>query len=397
MNKISHLSKAIRISGSVLLAFLLLFAAPLRAQQAEQPEISISLVTFAPGEVYWQRYGHNALLVRERRQVPWLYNYGMFDFRQKNFFLNFARGQMNYQLAAQPLDDALRPYLQEGRWVREQVLNFSDGEARSIKAYLESNAQPQNAEYRYNYFTDNCSTRVRDALDRALDGGLRRTLEAQSSGLTWRFEALRHMAPAPFLALGVDALLGPRTDVVMNRWEQSFLPVSLMDAVARHTRADGQPLLRETREIPAPNSPKVPASPPHPRIPLFLVGLLLAGLLATLPRPAYRALAVPVCLLMGGGGLVLLLGAQFTDHWVMQDNRNILLFNPLGLVLLPLLFLRVPLRAAALLATLILLCTVAVVVLGLWQSAQPQLHWLLFWLPVQLALGYRMTRHEESA
>jgi hypothetical protein len=83
-----------RICLLALLALLALWGGWVQAQPAPQ----VSLLTFSPGDIYWQRFGHNALIVRDGLGAPRLYNYGTFDFQQKNFFLNFARGRMQYRL-----------------------------------------------------------------------------------------------------------------------------------------------------------------------------------------------------------------------------------------------------------------------------------------------------------
>ena len=138
-------------------------AAPVHAQAPPQ----VSLLTFAPGEIYWQRFGHNALLVREDGVAPQVYNYGIFDFAQENFFLNFARGRMLYRLDVAPLDWTLRQYAAERRWAIEQRLALDDDQARALADFLAWNARPEHADYRYDYFLANCSTKARDAIHRA--------------------------------------------------------------------------------------------------------------------------------------------------------------------------------------------------------------------------------------
>ena len=135
----------------------------------------ISVLTFSPGEIYWQRFGHNALLVREQGRAV-VYNYGIFDFQQEDFLLNFARGRMQYLLAQEPFAQTLALYRHEGRAVVEQQLDLTPEQAIALRDFLVINALPENAEYRYDYFLSNCSTKLRDAIDLALDGQLRAQL-----------------------------------------------------------------------------------------------------------------------------------------------------------------------------------------------------------------------------
>ena len=213
-----------------------LFTPTAQAQLEEPPQVS--LLTFAPGEVYWQRFAHNALLLRAASGQAAVFNYGIFDFRQKNFFLNFARGRMLYRLDVDSLDRTLRLYAAEGRWIYEQRLDMSVEQRRELAAYLAANLKPENVEYRYDYFADNCSTRVRDALDTVLGGQLREQLEPQPTAVTYRSEVLRLMAPEPPLMIGMDLGLGPRVDRPIDLWQRSFLPLTLMEAV-RGVRVEG--------------------------------------------------------------------------------------------------------------------------------------------------------------
>lgn len=147
----------------------------------------VALVTFGPGRVYWERFGHNAIIVDDpsaRTRIA--YNYGVFDFEEKHFLLNFALGHMHYSLDAEPLDEELAPYVQEGRSVTVQILNLSRTQARQLATFLAWNAQPQNAGYRYDYLVNNCSTRVRDALNRVLGGALERQLARRPAPHTYR-------------------------------------------------------------------------------------------------------------------------------------------------------------------------------------------------------------------
>jgi hypothetical protein len=125
---------------------------------------------------------------------------------------------MRYQLAALPFEQDLLQYRAEGRGVDVQWLDLSDAQANELAAALAENAKPENAHYAYQYFDDNCSTRVRDSLDRVLDGGLRRQIEGRSHGSTYRSEAVRLASPAWWMWLGFDVGLGPSSDKPLPVW-----------------------------------------------------------------------------------------------------------------------------------------------------------------------------------
>lgn len=306
------------------------------------PAPRIGLVTMSPGIEYWSRFGHNAILVDEGARRT-LYNFGYFDFGQEDFLLRFLRGRMLYQLVALPLELDLRGYAADGRGVRLQWLAIEPDAARALAASLAWNARPENAEYRYDYFTANCSTKVRDALDAALDGALRRELSGRSHGYTFRDEARRLAAPLPWLYLGIHLGLGPFVDKPTSLWEEAFVPERLREAVAGLRTPDGGPLVTAEVELLPQRLPLPGLAPPDWRAWFLGSGLMLAGaLLFAAHRSAPRALrhfgaaaAAVLWLACGlvGCGLVALW--VLTDHVAAWGNENALLFNPLCLALLP--------------------------------------------------------------
>jgi hypothetical protein len=326
-------------------------AAPAGAQDltatndgAAAPDISI--LTFGPGQLYWERFGHNAILVRQGDDAV-AYNYGIFDFTEENFFLNFARGHMTYRMGADSLYSDLRLYEYEGRWVIRQHLDLTAPQRIALRDFLEWNARPENTHYRYDYFTSNCSTRVRDALDRALGGALRPQLERRMSTATYRSDAVRLISPDLWWALGMDSALGPSADHTMNLWQQSFVPMALMAALrdVRITDADGREhlLVDDERQLRAARLPDPPAAAPDWRVPFGAGSVLLAIALLFLSYPrrsraahiVFSILAGSIALACGVGGLILAAIWGVTDHWAGWRNENLLLFDPLCLLLVP--------------------------------------------------------------
>lgn len=394
--------------GGLLLALLTMLpiasrAQPLELIDGELPRVS--LLTFAPGEIYWQRFGHNALLLRARDGRAAVYNYGIFDFHQKNFFLNFARGKMLYRLDADSLYRTLELYAAEDRSVYEQQLDLSLPQRRDMAAFLAHNLRPENVEYRYDYLASNCSTRVRDALDSVLGGGLRRSLQAQVGRDTYRSEVTRLMSPDALLATGMDLALGAGTDRPLNGWDRSFIPEELMRAV-RGVRIveDGieRPLVKAEGWL---YRGEREASPPSPLMlwPFLLAtGLLLAGVIIASSRKRELAAAriglavigTTVSLLGGVLGLVMLAGWLLTDHWGMWNNQNLLLANPALLFLVGfwLRSWRLSWKPGALgvllLAVLALMAATALLIKLLpGIDGQSNLAWIGLLLPVQVALA----------
>jgi hypothetical protein len=299
----------------------------------------IGVLTMQPGEVFFERFGHNAIVVdRGDGSEPTSYNFGYFDPGEPDFVPRFIAGTMRYRLVALPLGDDLAQYRASGRGVSVQWLDLDATEAGALAAMLEVNARPENAVYDYRYFTDNCSTRVRDALDAATGGLLKRPLTASSQGNTYRFEAVRLALPDAWMGIGFHLGLSARADRPLSRWDEAFIPMRLADSLRTIERADGRPLVQSEAELLPHRLPAPPAEMPQWRIEAGLLGLALAFGLLWLGRRAPRAVAGIAALFWLGAGLAgstlafLWLGSGHDFAW---GNENLLLLPPIALLLLP--------------------------------------------------------------
>jgi hypothetical protein len=319
------------------------------APAADGSNLDVALITFGPGTEVWESFGHYAIQIHDRTTgKTLLYNYGIFDFDQKNFFLNFARGRMMYRAAADDAAEELPIYREEGRWIVEQDLNLEPAQRAKLAAFLEWNVRPENAEYRYDYFTANCSTRVRDALDMAVGGAIRQQTMSPSRGFTYRMEALRLMRPETLLTVGMDAGLGPFADRHLSYWDEGFVPMELMRHLREIHRVDSVtkqtvPLVAREVRLADARIPDPLEAPPDWFWRALIAGVAIAFALLGLARAHSRAGARAVfgtiasvsAIVLGIGGLVLLALWFLTDHVAAWRNENILLFDPLCFLLLP--------------------------------------------------------------
>lgn len=390
-----------------LFVLLMLVIAPAHASVANAPgaNLEVALITYGPGDVYWERFGHDALELRDTVSGEAVnFNYGVFDFNEKNFFLNFARGRMHYLMDAEYTGEEESYYAQVGRSITRQRLAFTPEQAAALRDFLLWNLRPENAGYNYDYYADNCTTRVRDALDKALGGVIKTHLTAQAGAMTYRQQTDRLMSAQPWLMLLLDLGLGPYADQPLNAWQESFLPYELQDNLRGIRVPDGhdntQPLVQDEQLLSPDHTANPPAQAPDLRLPLGAAGLILAIVLILAARrwPTIHAVLVTVWLLTAGlVGLLLLALWTLTSHHAAWTNANLLLFSPLALLLL-----RAPWRmrrgiASARFANIVLvlqlLAALTAVLLhllpGTMQQNQP---WILFALPVWLALAYTM-RH----
>ena len=308
---------------------------------------------------------------------------------------------MEYALVALPLQQDLLLYRDEGRGVNLQWLNVTPAQVEAIAAALEENAKPENARYRYDYFTANCSTRVRDVLDRGLGGLLKPQLVASSHGNSFRSEAVRLVRPAFWMWLGFDLGLGPHADRTMTRWDEAYVPMRLADSLRRsRTRAGGPLVLSEEILLPHRIAPE-PAEAPRRWWPLALAGLAIATAIAGVGRrrPHWVArAAIPFWLFCGVVGCLSLYIWGFTAHWAGWRNENILLLSPLCLLLLPagvaIARGRHPGPWFAHVLIAIATCAVAALVLK-WMPLLPQDNqpWIALLLPIHVALAWVFHRN----
>uniref|UniRef100_UPI003F7ED987 lipoprotein N-acyltransferase Lnb domain-containing protein n=1 Tax=Xanthomonas sp. 0924 TaxID=2835534 RepID=UPI003F7ED987 len=401
-----------RCAAACLLLLLAWLVAPAAMAQATgqalaQPNVQaprVGVVTMQPGEVFFERFGHDAIVVVDPvTGQATSYNFGFFDPGEPDFVPRFARGEMMYYLVALPLEEDLQQYRAVGRGVSIQWLDLPPDQARALADGLAIRSQPENARYHYDYFVANCATMVRDTLDRAMGGALKSQLAGRSRGNTFRSEAVRLASPAPWMWLGFDLGLGPYADRPLSRWEEAFVPMRLADSLTQVHNSAGRPLVQSTQVLLPHRIAPEPAEQQRHWWPWLLTGLIVAaGVLALGRRQrVLAALALPYWLLcaIGGGLLVYLWG--FTAHQSAWANRNLLLVNPLCVLLLiggiAVLRGRRPGRwfdvlrwvvaAAALLALLIH-----------WLSfqAQDNLQWVLLLLPIHAALAIALRRRDLS-
>lgn len=318
---------------------------PTRLAASPGSELTISVMTMGVGKEVWERFGHNAIVVEDRsRGTAIAYNYGMFSFRQKNFILRFIQGRMDYWMAADAAADEVPKYRYARRSVWRQELNLSPAERLALRDFLEWNALDENKFYHYDYYLDNCSTRVRDALDRILKGRIQAQSQQPASG-NFRFHTLRLVAANPFLYLGLGLIEGQPVDRPSTRWDEMFLPLKLREHLREVTVTDSTgasvPLVTREDTLYLSNAFPVPDAPPNWLLPLVVIGALLGGLFYWGGRKG-RAGGARFALLVGGSFWALLTGIAgaimvglwaFTDHAVAARNENLLQCSLLGLLL----------------------------------------------------------------
>ena len=299
-------------------------------------ELEVYVMTMGPGDLIWERFGHNAVGIRDRAAgTDVVYNWGVFDFGEADFLPRFIRGEMRYRVEPYDAMMTVEFYRRANRSVSIQDLALTPAQRIALKEFVEWNALEANKYYRYDYFGDNCSTRARDAIDKALGGVLQRQFAGTGSGRTFRDEA-RRLADADLLYTGIDIGLGSPSDREMTRHEALFVPMRLRDALREvqvsDTNGTNRPLVAAERELFLATRPAELSAPANHQGRYALIALALTAALALAARlspRAERVAAATWCVVAGLLGLLLVILWGFTRHTCAYANVNLLYLNPL--------------------------------------------------------------------
>jgi hypothetical protein len=328
------------------LAFsLALFLAPGVVHAKPQPPTRVSVLTMGPGDAAFSRFGHNAILLEwPERDIALVYNFGTFSFPGLQGVRDFMVGRLRYWLSVSTLRTTLETYAEQNRSMVAQELRLTPRQKLDLARALARNARPAHRYYDYDYYYDNCSTRVRDAIDRVTDGALGRQLKGRPGRLTFREHTERFTAAIGWLYFGLDLSLGPRVDRPIRRWEELFIPGELHDALAAVTLDDPEKtkLVEREQVLLTAARPPVPWDPPSRALGFGAAGVALGLGIAALAhfaargraaRVAFGALLSVLSLVLGFVGSVFVYFWLFTKHWAAFANENILVCPPWALPL----------------------------------------------------------------
>lgn len=319
---------------------------PLFGQIQLSPEAEIRIVTVGPyqGELY-SAFGHSGIQVYDLKNgLNDFYNYGIFDFDQPNFYLNFARGYLNYRLAVMPYDRVANYYAYQDRYIHEQVLNLDSAQRQKLFDFLTWNAQPENMFYYYDYFYDNCASRIRDAVEQTFEGQVEFDGSYVTTDHTIRDLTDLYLQQQPWGDLGIDLCLGLPMDKRATPYMYMFLPDYIESAFDHATIVqDGEkvPLVKETIVLYTPKGDSEPLntllSPMVVFIVILLIGCIITYIGYSKGKSHFWFDAIMFSILGLIGWLLFLLWIA-TDHNAAAQNMNLLwaipFHFPMGILLL---------------------------------------------------------------
>ena len=288
----------------------------------------ISLLTCSTGSELYSCFGHSAIrVVDDSLNIDIVFNYGTFNFRTPNFYLKFLNGDLNYMLAASYFSDFYNSYKRDGRGVSELYLNMNYSQRDSLWLILCKNMQPQNRNYRYDFFFDNCATRIRDRIfDVCTDCNNQNLM--QLSGKSFRWYLHQCNDASSWTAQGIDLLLGKKSDEIATNWQSVFIPEYLEKVFLENGVGDTSRTLLVRPEIGVEKQWFTP---------IFLAFIILAmaivaSVLQFLNCKQFKILDVILYISCGLVGLLMWYMWMFTKHYVTQLNFNVLWASPMLIV-----------------------------------------------------------------
>lgn len=341
-----------------LLLFALFGAANLAAQTAPSSgpgrlgdDLTLKIAVIGPGDELYFWWGHIGLVIEDRVSGRTrFYDWGVFSFENENFFVNFAFGRLIYSCVVSWAGSNFATYVRTNRDITLYTLDLPADVKEKVLFLAENNMLPENRDYAYHHFRDNCATRIRDILDIALDGQFKAEFGDAPGRYTLRDHVRRHTWFNPFFDWMLNFLMGQDIDRPITVWEDMFLPSEIGTRIRNfsYIGPDGKerPLVSGVETLN--ESSGRPAVLDVPRAlwpPALLCSLLLAGLLLLLyrlwgTRKGFRIAAGMVQsaagLFFGIAGSVLFFMTFFTNHDYTYHNSNILFVNPLLLAAVPL-------------------------------------------------------------
>ena len=311
----------------------------LSVRAASLDSVRISLLTCEPGSEIYALFGHSAIRYENpAKQEDWVFNYGMFSFKEPNFVMRFVKGETDYQLGVVPFRYFEAEYGMRGSSVYQQELNLTNAEKEKLAGLLFENYLPANRVYRYNYFYDNCTTRARDKIEESIQGKV--VYPVSDRVVSYRDILHEFTAGSEWSEFGIDLCLGSEADEPIDERKQMFAPFYML-AAARgaviHRTDTMMPFVRkETKIVDA----VLEDEPAFPLSPMACALLLLAVTVIIVGRGLYKgrqclAWNVVMFLLQGLGGCIIAFLFFFSLHPTVGSNWLLMLFNPLPLIYLP--------------------------------------------------------------
>lgn len=309
----------------------------LNAQGNElSPTAEISILTIGPGDNLNDAFGHNGFRINDGSLgMDIVFGYGEYDFETPNFYLKFAQGKLNYKISLDYFSDFYRQYaIVYNRTIEEQVLDLSQTEKQNLYEFLINNYQPENRKYLYDFFYDNCATKIRDVAENAIEGNIEFNPPDNFEPKTFRKLIHDHTGRNTWGSFGIDLALGAVIDKEATPREHMYLPVYIHEFFGNATLNGTENLVKKSTVLYQRVEP--PTESDFLWSPLMIFGILALIILyiTYMDFKNHRRskwLDISIFAITGTIGIVVLLLWFATDHSATANNYNLLWAFPINL------------------------------------------------------------------
>lgn len=299
------------------------------------PKAEVSVLTFGPGTSLNDAFGHNAFRIKDQG-IDLVYGYGEYDFDAPNFYLKFARGKLNYLISRHRFSDIYRYYSSQNRSIAEQILNLTDQEKQKLFDFLENNYKPENRAYLYDFFYDNCATKIRDVAQKVTDQKIDYNLPEDFEQATFRELIHEHLNRNTWGSLGIDIALGSVIDRNATSYEYMYLPKYIYSFFEEAQFENGINVIKSSSELYSSRTETTNSN-------ILLSPLVILGLIALLiiyvtykdykSNARTRWVDSLIAMITGIIGLLLLFLWFGTDHSATANNYNLLWAFPFNILI----------------------------------------------------------------
>ncbi len=325
-----------------ILLIISLFILVCQSEAKSQPlsDTTVYLITCGQGTDTYSIYGHSAIRIYiPKNSSDMVYNWGVFDFSTPNFAWKFAKGRLDYYVGEEPLKDFLGEYIIEQRYVYSQRMNINPEETKKLVSLIYENLKPENRKYKYDFFYDNCSTRIRDIIEKAVGVKLLYPPIETGEMPTFRNMVSKYQYPYQWLQFGIDLIMGVPSDKKASYRDRMFLPIDMQKELSEAV------VNRSGKMIPLLQNPQIILDFPTPKMrqnffnsPVFLFTLvLILIIIMSVWLKNSRVINIIDIILFSIFSILAILMiffGYFTDHVQMKLNLNILWLNPIILICL---------------------------------------------------------------
>jgi hypothetical protein len=338
---VKSLNIVFRASSIAVICLFLIGITPAKSAEESMDSVEVGLLTCSPHQLIYGYFGHTAIRFHDLKNGDdWTFNYGIFNMRIPFFIPRFVLGLTDYEMGVMPFDVFCKEYSHFGSSVTEQILNLTGEEKQDLYNALAENYRPENREYRYNYFYDNCTTRARDMIERCIMGKIQYN-EDHINKTTYRNLVHDCTMIHPWASFGIDLALGVNSDREIGRAKQEFLPARLMQdfssAVIIDANGKTRPLIMDTRIDIKPGVQVVKSEFPLTPIEVSVIILIITIFISVYEYYKKRQMWVydGILMLIDGLAGLLITFLLFSEHPTTTINFIFLILNPLPLVFLP--------------------------------------------------------------